>query len=131
MGQTRPLFGLFRSFSHYKYSTNLTINDKSIDGVLGTRTRGSRMVGADKSTELWRHPESSNVVSAHNERIRSKLIFKSQSFIRYGKKIFTFACVVCFLSLDIFLLCDTLLLYSIKPTWDRNSFSVVCICFTS
>ena len=26
------------------------------DGVLGTRTRGSRMEGADESTELWRHP---------------------------------------------------------------------------
>ena len=24
------------------------------DGVLGTRTRGGRMVGADESTELWR-----------------------------------------------------------------------------
>ena len=30
--------------------------DLSIDGVLGTRTRGGRMGGADKSTELWRHP---------------------------------------------------------------------------
>ena len=56
MGQTRPLFYLFRSFSHDKYSTNLTRNDKSIDGVLGTQTRGGRMVGADESTELWRHP---------------------------------------------------------------------------
>ena len=32
---------------------NLTI--KSIDGVLGTQTRGGRMVGADESTELWWH----------------------------------------------------------------------------
>ena len=49
------LFILF--FSHDKYSTNLTINDKSIDGVLGTRTRGSRMVGAILSRQnvlaLW------------------------------------------------------------------------------
>ena len=30
-------------------------NDKSIDGMLGTRTRGSRMVGADKSTKQWQH----------------------------------------------------------------------------
>ena len=36
--------------------TNLTFIDKSIDGVLGTRTRGGRMEGADESTELWRHP---------------------------------------------------------------------------
>ena len=55
MGQTRPLFDLFSFFSHNKYSTN-TINDKSIDGVLGTQTGSSRMVGADESTELWWHP---------------------------------------------------------------------------
>ena len=30
--------------------------DLSIDSVLGTRTRVGRMGGADKSTELWRHP---------------------------------------------------------------------------
>ena len=29
---------------------------KSIDVVLRTQTRGGRMVGADESTELWRHP---------------------------------------------------------------------------
>ena len=58
MGQTRPLFGLFSFFSQRKdkYSTNFTINDKSIDGVLGSRTRGGMMEGTDKSTELWRHP---------------------------------------------------------------------------
>ena len=27
-----------------------------MDGVLGTRTQGSRMEGAGESTELWRHP---------------------------------------------------------------------------
>ena len=30
--------------------------EKSIDGVLGPQTRGHRMVGADKTTELWRPP---------------------------------------------------------------------------
>ena len=49
MDQIWPLFVYFR-FSHHKYSTN-TINDKSIDGVPGTRTRDGRMVGADESTE--------------------------------------------------------------------------------
>ena len=29
---------------------------RSIDWVLGTRTRGGRMEDADESTELWRHP---------------------------------------------------------------------------
>ena len=32
--------------------TSISINDRSIDGVLGTRTRGGTMVGADESTEL-------------------------------------------------------------------------------
>ena len=49
--QTLPLFVYFHSF----LMTNLTINDKSVDGVLGNRTQGGRMVGADESSELWRH----------------------------------------------------------------------------
>ena len=35
---------------------NTTINDKSVDGVLGTETQYSMMEGADKSNELWLHP---------------------------------------------------------------------------
>ena len=31
-------------------------NYKSLDGVLGTQTQGGRMVGAEESAELWRHP---------------------------------------------------------------------------
>ena len=47
------LFSLFSLFSHYNFNnTNL----KSIDGVLGIRTHGRRIVGADKTTELWRPP---------------------------------------------------------------------------
>ena len=57
VSQTRPLFVYFHSFN-CKYSTKfwLPINDKSVDGVLGTWTRGGRMEGADESTELCRHP---------------------------------------------------------------------------
>ena len=51
-GQTRPYFCLFSFFSHDKYSTNLTMNDKIVDDVLGTRTQGGKMVAADESTEL-------------------------------------------------------------------------------
>ena len=47
--KNRPLFIYF-------YSTILTRNDTSFYGVVGTQTQGSKMVGADKSTELWRHP---------------------------------------------------------------------------
>ena len=54
-GQTRPLFCLFLLFSHVAntntYGINLTINDKSVDGVLGSQTRGGRMESADESTE--------------------------------------------------------------------------------
>ena len=52
MGQSRPLFVYFRSFL-------ITISiqfEKSIDGMLGIRTQGHRMVGTDKTTELWRPP---------------------------------------------------------------------------
>ena len=52
MGQSRPLFVYFRPFL-------ITISiqiEKSIDGVLGIQTRGRRMVGTDKTTELWRPP---------------------------------------------------------------------------
>ena len=49
-------FCLFSLFSYDKCSTNLTLNDKSVDGVLGTQTQGGRMVGEDESTELWGTP---------------------------------------------------------------------------
>ena len=47
------LFCLFLSFSHYNFNQT---NWKNIDGMLGIRIRGFRMVGADDSTELWRPP---------------------------------------------------------------------------
>ena len=47
---------LFSFFSHDNYSKN-TKYDKSIDGVLGTRTILA-MEGADESTELWRDPSA-------------------------------------------------------------------------
>ena len=49
MGQSRPLFVYFRLF-------HMTQINKSVDGVLATRTRGGRMEGTDKSTEQWQHP---------------------------------------------------------------------------
>ena len=52
MGQSRPFFVYFHSFP-VTISTQI---EKSIDGVLGIRTRGRRMVGADETTELWRPP---------------------------------------------------------------------------
>ena len=48
----RPLFVYFRSFL-ITISVIIQI-EKILDGVLGIRTHGRRMVGADKTTELWR-----------------------------------------------------------------------------
>ena len=53
MGQSRPLFVYFRSFL---ITISLQI-EKSNDDVLGIRTRGRRMEGADNTTELWRPPK--------------------------------------------------------------------------
>ena len=43
------LFSFQIQFQRYKLK-------KSIDGVLGIRTRGRRIVGTDKTAELWRPP---------------------------------------------------------------------------
>ena len=56
MGQSRPLFVYFRPF----LVTISIQTEKSIDGVLGIRIRGRRMVVADETTELWRPPVPSS-----------------------------------------------------------------------
>ena len=48
--------GLFCLLSSFVHDLNQIQIDKSIDGVLGSRTQDGRMEGADKFTELWRHP---------------------------------------------------------------------------
>ena len=55
MGQSRPLFVYFRSFPTPTTISIIQI-EKSLDGVLEIRTQGRRMVGVDKTTEIWRHP---------------------------------------------------------------------------
>ena len=52
MGLARPLFVYNRLF-HITIQLQIEI---SLDIVLGIRTRGLRMVGADGSIELWRPP---------------------------------------------------------------------------
>ena len=54
------IFVLFTGQIQHKYYKR-----KSIDGVLGTRTRGGMMVGADDCTELWREGEF--IASVKNE----------------------------------------------------------------
>ena len=50
MGQSRPLFVYFCYFLN---TISIIQIEKSIDGVLVFRTWGRRMVGADKTMELW------------------------------------------------------------------------------
>ena len=49
---------------------NLFIN-KSVDGLLGIRTQGGRMEGADKFSELRRHPNNTSLIETHNYKIYS------------------------------------------------------------
>ena len=50
----------FWFFSSVVHVTILISIDKSVDSMLGIRTWGSKMEGANKSTELWGHPSSRN-----------------------------------------------------------------------
>ena len=53
--QCWPLFRLFSPIHRKmaKTTQNPTINEKSVDGVLGIQTLDHRMSGTDESTELW------------------------------------------------------------------------------
>ena len=79
MGQTQPFLFIFVIFS-----TNLTINYKSVDGVLGTQAQGGRMVGADKSTELWRHPYGNFLVCCNNAKCLSFRTVETK-YVEFGK----------------------------------------------
>ena len=59
MGQSRPLFVYFCSFL---ITISIIQIEKSIDGVLGIRTWDRRMVGADKTMELWQPPNTSTIL---------------------------------------------------------------------
>ena len=52
MGQSNPLFVYFNPF----HITIKILIWKSVDVMLGIRTWGQRVVGADGSTDLWRPP---------------------------------------------------------------------------
>ena len=55
MGRSRPLFVYFRSFLITIYRIQI---EKTQMVCLGFKTCGCRMVGTDKTTELWRLPSS-------------------------------------------------------------------------
>ena len=62
MGQTWPLFVYLHSFHMTNVAQISTLNKKSIDGVLWTRTQGGRMEGADKSIEQWWNPNNGTLL---------------------------------------------------------------------
>ena len=66
MVQTRPLF----RFYFHPFLISIIIStiqiEKSIDCVLGVHTWGRRMVGSDKTTELWRLPTFEQLLSWNN-----------------------------------------------------------------
>ena len=45
--------------------------DKSVHGVLGTRTWGSSMEGADKSTDPWWHPQNLQYLTSYQVQLSS------------------------------------------------------------
>ena len=53
MGQSRPLFVYFLPFL---ITISIIQIEKGLVGVLGIRTRGRRMIGADETMQLWRPP---------------------------------------------------------------------------
>ena len=64
MGLSRPLFVYFRYF----LNTISKIQIEKKHGVLGIRTRGPKMLGADETTELWRPlPFTVGLKSARHE----------------------------------------------------------------
>ena len=64
-----PIPASFCLSSSFPHKTNQ--DRKSIDGLLGTWTRGARMEGTNESTELWWHPNFFNflhfVLAADND----------------------------------------------------------------
>ena len=73
MGQSRPLFVYFCKFSRYNFNKKM---EKSIVGVLGIRTQGHRMVGADKTTELWQPGSKKCLYTMHYERAANLAVIK-------------------------------------------------------
>ena len=71
---------------------------KSIDGVLGIRTRGRRMVGADETTELWlfglhfSQSKNSRLLNLHFQvhHKHTVMLYLIVSFLEFNKGLITF-----------------------------------------
>ena len=71
MGQYRPLFVYF---SYFLDTISIMQIEKSLDGVLGIRTWGHRMVGADETTELWHFLCKLCAIKNYGSRVIIKVI---------------------------------------------------------
>ena len=63
----------FFYFCRLKTMTNLTLNGRSIDGVIGIRTWDRRMAGEDESSKLWRAPLSGPCVAENYSNLVNTL----------------------------------------------------------
>ena len=86
MLQTRLLFVYSRPILNTMTNiVQLTLNGKSIDGVLGIRTLDRRMEGADESTELRRFPHPSILESVlangNNKSCKGEMFLSIRSFL--------------------------------------------------
>ena len=83
MDQSQPLFVYFRYFLD---TISIIQIEKSVDGVLGNQTWGCRMVGADKTTELWRY----NCLCWSDQDTRFGYNIPSNLNLKYFKIIYNF-----------------------------------------
>ena len=74
----RPFLNTMKNIAKIGY-----INGRSVDGVLGIRTRDRRLVGTDKSTDLWR-PINNQITFASHE---SYHIQAGLAYVRHTWKI--------------------------------------------
>ena len=61
--------------------------EKSVDGVLGIRTRGHRMVGTDKTTELWRPPNISIITHLNEIELDGTFVWQHYCIIEGHKNL--------------------------------------------
>ena len=98
--KTGPIPALFVYFRPFLITISIMQIEESIDGGLGTRARGRRMVGANETTELWWAPRKNTsllikkiVVKASSGRTKEKTLSEhwNLSPFRYTNSFFFFS----------------------------------------
>ena len=86
--------GLFFVYFRYFHITISIQIEKRIDGVLGIRTWCRRMVGADKTTELWRPPRIYYIFKTTKMSITDRLSILLGTFDKYAAAVVIWAVIV-------------------------------------